>query len=222
MAVKTILSDFQRTALYLFKKSILAKKFYLAGGTALAEFYLKHRKSEDLDFFTEDELDISALKNFSLKIQKKVVLDKVEFQHGFGLYSFFFYPKGEVAKYKIDFGQYPFGTINPLRNFNGVKVEDLYDIAVDKVHTISVRPRSRDFIDLYFIFKLQPQWGFDDLLKRSWEKFEIRVDPLQLGENLLKVDQLADRPIMLKELDIKKMRRYFLDLAGKLSQKIFK
>ncbi len=26
--------------------------FYLSGGTALAEYYLQHRQSDDLDFFT--------------------------------------------------------------------------------------------------------------------------------------------------------------------------
>lgn len=31
------------------------ERFYLAGGTALAEFYLKHRISEDLDFFSEKQ-----------------------------------------------------------------------------------------------------------------------------------------------------------------------
>lgn len=33
----------------------LTKYFYLTGGTALSEFYLKHRFSEDLDFFSEQE-----------------------------------------------------------------------------------------------------------------------------------------------------------------------
>lgn len=33
----------------------LIKRFYLTGGTALAEFYLKHRLSEDLDLFTQDQ-----------------------------------------------------------------------------------------------------------------------------------------------------------------------
>ncbi|MCX5975766.1 MAG: nucleotidyl transferase AbiEii/AbiGii toxin family protein [Coprothermobacterota bacterium] len=30
-------------------------QFYLTGGTALAEFYLGHRKSFDLDIFTGEE-----------------------------------------------------------------------------------------------------------------------------------------------------------------------
>ena len=37
------------------------QNFYLAGGTALA-LQLGHRKSEDLDFFTNGSLDIPDLK----------------------------------------------------------------------------------------------------------------------------------------------------------------
>lgn len=44
----TILSDFQKKILDYFKKTSLVSKFYLSGGTALSEFYLKHRKSEDM------------------------------------------------------------------------------------------------------------------------------------------------------------------------------
>ena len=36
------------------KKEII-KRFYLTGGSALAAFYLNHRVSKDLDFFSEKE-----------------------------------------------------------------------------------------------------------------------------------------------------------------------
>ena len=62
---KSVLNDFQKEVLAVFCKTDLAKKFYLAGGTALSEFYFHHRKSEDLDFFTtEEELDIKELERF--------------------------------------------------------------------------------------------------------------------------------------------------------------
>jgi len=220
--MKTVLSDFQKKTLNLFKRSVLAKSYYLAGGTALAEYYLQHRKSEDLDFFTQEELNISSLKKFSTALAKSIELDKVEYQHGYGLYTFFFYPKGEVAKYKIDFGQYPFGTIEPLKVIDGVKVESLYDIAVDKAHTISVRPRSRDFIDLFLILQEKKEWRFRDLTKKAQEKFELVVDPLQLGGNLLLVRQLADLPIMLKEVDLKKVKEFFVAEAKKLKTEILR
>jgi len=220
--MKTILSDFQKKTLSLFKKTPLAKTFYLAGGTALSEFYLRHRKSEDLDFFTQEELSLPSLKRFVARIKSRVPLDKVEYQHGFGLYTFFFYPKGEVAKYKIDFGQYPFGTIEELRNIGGLLVESLYDIAVDKAHTVSIRPRLRDFIDLYFILQEKKNWSFQELMQKGQEKFEIVVDPLQLGENLMQVSNLQDMPIMIKEVDMKKVLHFFLTEAKSLRKEIFK
>ena len=222
MGITSILSEFQKETLSLFKKTPLAKSYYLAGGTALAEYYLHHRKSEDLDFFTQDELSLANLQKFVASVQSRIQLDKIEYQHGFGLYTFFLYPKKEVAKYKIDFGQYPFGPINTLKKFDGLLVEDLYDIAVDKAHTISVRPRLRDFIDLFLILRSNKNWSLEELLRRGQEKFEITVDPLQLGENLLQVRTLGGMPIMLQEIDMKEVKKYFMAQAGKLRQKILR
>jgi hypothetical protein len=114
--------------LYNFKKSPLAASFYLSGGTALAEFYLRHRKSKDLDFFTQEEFNHKVLQKFASLIGQIIPLNKIEFQRSFGLYTFFFNPKDEVAKYKIDFGQYPFGPIEPLKIFDNLKVESLFDL----------------------------------------------------------------------------------------------
>ena len=50
------------------EKSISAH-FYLIGGTALAEFYLHHRLSEDLDFFSEQEFDPQSISVILKKIQ---------------------------------------------------------------------------------------------------------------------------------------------------------
>lgn len=222
MEITTILSNFQKQVLDKFKKSSLAKKFYLSGGTALAEYYLKHRKSEDLDFFTQEELNLGEIKKFSVALEKIIPLDKIEYQKGFGLFSFFYYPRGEVAKYKIDFGQYPFGPIEELKDFNGIKVESFYDIAVNKAHTISIRPRSRDFVDMFFILQKRKDWNFKDLVKTGQEKFGISVDPIQLGQSLMQVRTLSDMPIMLKEINLKEIQKFFLNEARALKEEIFK
>src|SRR5262249_5228082 len=50
---KETLRDWQRTAIeYVFAQPDAAT-FYLTGGTALAAFYLNHRVSDDLDFFSD-------------------------------------------------------------------------------------------------------------------------------------------------------------------------
>lgn len=216
----TILSNFQKKTLAFFKKSPLAKKFYLGGGTALAEFYLHHRKSEDLDFFTQEELNLGGIKKFASAIEKIVPLDKIEYQHGFGLYTFFFYPKEEVTKYKIDFGQYPFDPIEPLKKFADLLVESLYDLAVDKAHTVSIRPRLRDFVDLFFILQKEKTWKLKELVKKGQEKFGIVIDPFQLGQNLLSVKTLFDMPLMIKEIRIKDLQSFFLKEAKTLEKEI--
>jgi len=62
---KSQLTDEQKKFLEFFKKTpLLNKSFYFSGGTALSEFYLQHRFSEDLDFFSENEfnpLDVTNL-----------------------------------------------------------------------------------------------------------------------------------------------------------------
>lgn len=216
---QTILNPFQKKTLFLFKKTPLAKKFYLSGGTALAEFYLQHRLSEDLDFFTQAELDLDQLKKIINLIAKKADITEVKFQHGFGLYTFFL--KDQKQNYKIDFGQYPFAPIEPLKLFNGLLVESLYDIAVNKAHTIAFRPRLRDFIDLYFIFQKEKDWCFQELLQKSFEKFEMKVDPLQLGESLLQVKKLIDMPKMIKKVDLIKVQNFFLKELKNLKKEIW-
>ncbi len=218
---KSILNDFQKEVLAIFCNTVLSNKFYLVGGTTLSEFYFHHRISEDLDFFTEEELDVKELERFINLIGKKIALEKVEYQHGFGLYTYFFYPKNETVKHKIDFGQYPFPLIEKPKRFANVRVEALYDIAVDKTHTISVHPRLRDFIDLYFIFQEKKEWNLKGLLQKAFEKFGINVDPLQLGENLFQVKNLEDMPVMRKSFHRQTMENFFLTEARKLEQGIW-
>jgi len=49
---KGIITKLQKEILFIFSKLADSRIFYLTGGTALAEFYLGHRKSFDLDLFT--------------------------------------------------------------------------------------------------------------------------------------------------------------------------
>ena len=51
---KGILSEFQKAFLQLFASLPDQENFYLTGGTALAEYYLGHRLSFDLDLFTRE------------------------------------------------------------------------------------------------------------------------------------------------------------------------
>lgn len=61
-----ILTNLQRKILVLFSNLPDKDAFYLTGGTALSAFFIKHRMSHDLDFFTiVEELILS----FSQKLE---------------------------------------------------------------------------------------------------------------------------------------------------------
>lgn len=66
-----VLTSYQTQILKTFFTSNLGKQFFLTGGTALAAFYLGHRQSKDLDFFTLKEFDSLELEKIILKMAKK-------------------------------------------------------------------------------------------------------------------------------------------------------
>ncbi len=58
-----ILTNEQRIILDEVKQDSFFRDFYLTGGTALSAFYLQHRYSEDLDFFSEKPFSIQEIDN---------------------------------------------------------------------------------------------------------------------------------------------------------------
>ena len=81
MEVKTILTQHQKRFLDEFKKEDnLRKVFYLSGGTALAEFYLKHRESLDLDFFTDRDFELILVTTFMDKVKNKLGVKEMLFE----------------------------------------------------------------------------------------------------------------------------------------------
>lgn len=59
-----ILTPNQKSFLHEFTKSELRNVFRLTGGTALSAFYLEHRLSEDLDFFSSENVPLAIIENF--------------------------------------------------------------------------------------------------------------------------------------------------------------
>jgi len=97
----------------------------------------------------------------------------------------------------------------------------MYDIAVNKVHTIAMKPRARDFIDIYFLIK-QKGYDFHDLLLQAKAKFDWDITALQLGIHLLGASEMTDYPRMLKPIDHKEWKQFFAKEAKKLKGSIFK
>jgi len=198
----------------------LCKKFYLTGGTPLSAFYLYHRISEDVDLFCEEEINLLPIRAFLGKVQRKLKLKKIDYRNFLGLHSFELY-FSEKEKLKVDFNYYPFPRIEKGIKYKNISVDSIYDIAVNKVHTIAMKPRARDFIDIYFIIK-EKKYSFDDLIMKAKAKFDWHIDPIQLGIAFTQAAELKDYPRMIKKIDHREWKQFFIDYAISLKKQIFK
>lgn len=218
--MKSILTEFQKEVLEnLSINQFIAENFYLSGGTALSEFYLHHRYSEDLDFFTTKEINFQDLASNLKPIFNKLDINVVDYQQEVSA-KIFFLKKGKLEKLKTDFNFWAFEKIEKGIKLNLLEIDSLFDIAVNKIHTILTREKARDFIDFYFIFKNCKKFTFSDVLKGLKTKYDWAVDPLYLAARLMKVENLHDYPKMIKSFSRQKMISYFNNLAGEQRDKI--
>lgn len=218
--ISTVISENQKNLLTLFdREQSLFKRFYLTGGTALAEFYLKHRYSEDLDFFSEEEFSLLPIEAFIKKVEKSLKAQEVEYQNFLGLHTFLFYLSAN-EKLKVDFNFYPFPRILKGLKFKNIIIDSDYDIAVNKVHTIAMQSRARDFIDIYFLVK-EKNYFLTDLLMKAKAKFDWHIDAVQLGAQLLKAKEVKDFPRMIKKINHQEWQDFFVKEAKRLEKEVF-
>lgn len=195
----------------------LSQNFYLTGGTPLAAFYLNHRYSEDLDFFSEREIDVLSIDVFLKKHKEELGINKIDYEQSFNRNLFFLHFKDEILKTEFTF--FPFPRIEQgIQNY-GVDTDSLLDIAVNKFFTIYQRTKARDFIDLFFICQ-EKKYYIADLIKKAKVKFDWHIDPLQLGTQFIKASEAEDWPRMIKLLDKKDLVVFFENEAKKLKSQI--
>ena len=199
----------------------ILRRFYLSGGTALSCWYLHHRESFDLDFFSEhDEVNSAYLIKWltSLKARLDIVDITHEEQFGFNFFNLT-YKNGD--KLKVDFSYFPSERIEKGSTWKGLEIDSLYDIAVNKFHTIATSPRGRDYIDLYLILK-QEKYPIEQLIKDAATKHGIHQEIVHTARQFLRSVEFTDLPKMLITFDRKDMDKFFSDLAKSLEGSIFK
>lgn len=220
---KTILTPKQFEFLELVKVDLrVTKAFYLTGGTALSEFYLKHRLSEDLDFFTEEkEVDQGLIEAYLKKISTHIPIKEIKRSIFMGLFSYSLTFK-DGGKLKVDFNYYPFPRIEKGTKYGTLSIDSLRDIAANKVHTLFVKPRDRDYLDLYFIMK-NSDLKLNQLILDAKAKFDWDIDKLTLASQLLRVKEIdiLETPKLLAPFDKRQMDDFFMSEANKLRKGIF-
>ncbi len=215
----SVLTKDQKLFLDIFSKDKdLAGVFYLTGGTALVEFYIPYRYSDDLDFFSETEVNTQSVLISIKKYKKLLKYKSIEFNTSFNR-NLFFLDFGDYIL-KTEFTYFPFPPIERIKNTNGLVVDSSLDIAVNKLFTIYQKPRSRDFMDLYMLNK---NYGYNikDLISKTKSKFDWHIDPIKLGAQFMLVTELKDYPKLIKTLEEKVWQNYFIEQAEDLKKDIF-
>jgi hypothetical protein len=125
----------------------LFRDFFLVEGTALA-LQIGHRKSDDIDLFTQKELRIPEIAKY-LK------------QHHSGKYQLLnsqsMIYQVMIDGIKIDFVHHPFELVEAAHHDSQITYLGKKDIAAMKLHAIETDgSRAKDFVDIFFLLKEMP------------------------------------------------------------------
>lgn len=170
--------------------------FQLAGGTSLA-LQVGHRKSIDLDLFTQNDFDTNYL------------LEYLEQNYNFATdYTATNTLKGSIKNIKIDLISHKYELAKPFVQIENIILYSIEDIAAMKLNAITGNgTRSKDFIDIYFILK---QFSVKEILVFYKTKYKSR-NSFHVIKSLNYFDDIdiQDWPKMLleKQLTIEKVKQ---------------
>lgn len=185
--IKTV----ERDTLALLKKLMGLKglkDFVLVGGTALSLKY-GHRKSIDLDLFSQTPFDNQELKNLLSNAFDNFV--STSSNAAPGVFAYF-------DKIKVDFVKYHhFSLIRPLKITDGIRIVSSEDIAAMKIFAILQRAKKKDFWDLSLLLDM---YGVQKIADYYFEKFPKNQTLITVSQALLFFDEAEndEEPVSLK------------------------
>lgn len=210
-----ILNKKQKLLLHKFRKWADAGKFYITGGTALAAFYLQHRLSDDLDFFTEDEVEGEQILSF---LQSIPGIEHLSLERKFDRRIFLVYFRGG-ENLKVEFTRYPFKRVYPSHTVEGIQIDSITDILVNKLAALADRKDVKDYVDIYFIIKEHPELTVENMITKAEQKFGIRGLRYILEGRFLECAKQTDLLKMKKRYRSDEMVDFFKRMARGLIKK---
>jgi predicted nucleotidyltransferase component of viral defense system len=194
--------------------------FYLSGGTALSAFYLRHRRSDDLDFFTRDRAALAGTDGRVARAAEAAGLAIERVTREPEAVRYFLSGDTDknhpLVKCELMFDPPPYFA-DPV-NFSGIWVDDLRSIAINKL-TIITRMDPKDYFDRYFIDKTG-QFRFEDLIAQAKQKL-LGLDDLALAAHFKAVDELPNlaefqKSYMVMDVDLRDIVHFFQSWAARL------
>ena len=220
------LTKLQKDILSFFGENSFAKNFYWTGGTLLSYFYLHHRDSVDLDFFSENLFSDDEYLKFINDLKTAVRARKIKFDLDKNRRLYFIERDTEAVKLELVY--FPFKSIEKkerLKEFS-LKVDSLTDIMVNKILSTFQRNEPKDVYDLYRYLSDKPRYNFQKLVALVEKKFGVAIEIAML---LAKINELADKldslqPLLLKEEKnlSKKTKGLFQEIFNSIAKKYIK
>lgn len=176
------------------------ENYYLAGGTAVY-YYLNHRKSDDLDFFTEEK------KNFS------------DFMDIFKKYEILYFSDNTIhliiEGIKTSFFIYPYKLLKKFNYLEDLKIASLEDILCMKISSVLDRGSRKDFYDLYFILN-HLKISKKEIYLMFFKKFG-NFNPLIINKGLLYFSDAEKEPELklIKRIKWKEVKDFFIENFSK-------
>jgi len=214
-----ILTPLQEDFMKALGQTSLGESFFLTGGTALSAFYLFHRYSEDLDFFTDKEGEINKVVPTVKTIAQKLKSD-LNVTKEFSSFAEIFL-KSEHETIKLHFAQdTPYRLQKVIKNEKySILIDNQLDIACNKLSALFDRYAEKDFVDIYFLSKeFMP---FEEIYKYAREKY-IGMDEYWLAVSLKNIDKTEKLPRMIKPVTIEELRQFYYEKIKFLMKRIKK
>ncbi len=207
-----ILTPLQFEVLRRFFAGDVSKQFFLTGGTALAAFYLHHRLSDDLDLFTLDKAMLDLGAETAVQIGAELNYPATVTINEFWYKRIDIRPP-EAPPLKIDMVRdidIQFGTHQVCE---GIIVDSMLNIAVNKITAIFGRAAMKDLIDLYFL--LQMGYSLPALFELAKEK-DRGFTLFYFAGMLRHAIKPGPLPVMLKPLNVDEMLEFYRQLVDRL------
>lgn len=210
------LTPLQREFMELLASLPDKEQFYLAGGTALSEYYLGHRLSFDLDYFTSTENLILPLSyQIENACQKKGLPLKVVRRFG-TFVELLVENRNESLKVDLALDS-PYRFESPVLSNEGIYINDYADLRSDKLLAYFGRSEPRDAVDLYFILQKESPEALLEQAAKKDTGFDLYWFALALNRS----ENFPDEPErwlvkMIRPFEPRKLKQMFLDWAVKL------
>lgn len=211
LSPKDVLSVLQWEFLSLFFQD--APPFFLTGGTALSAFYLQHRYSQDLDLFTMDSDAFDRVPLYVADTATRLTALVASLQTAPQFRRYRLSRKGESVI--VDFVREVVPQISEEKNrFEGIMVDTLDDITVNKICTVISRAEIKDYIDLYFLGRAG--YPLENYIELAQQK-DAGVSQAMLAY-LLSEFRLSKVPdFMIAPISPNDIQEHFHSLGGKLA-----